>query len=137
MATNTGPGDSATGTNGNEVVNLTGVGAPSTVSTGNTPTLAAALEKAGKAAVKRVLSIDDVGASGGAATSGSTGAEDDRDAAAAKELSYRQFLELLAAVSHYVIRNPYLALHDRVDKFINTVLASRKKLPAKVYRSAV
>jgi hypothetical protein len=54
-----------------------------------------------------------------------------------KELTYRSFLELLAAVSHYVIRNPYFSTHDRVDKFILSVLASRKKLPQKVYRSAV
>lgn len=65
------------------------------------------------------------------------GGEDDEGESHSKELSYRHFLELLAAVSHYVIRNPYVAVHDRVDKFILSVLASRKKLPAKVYRSAV
>ena len=74
-------------------------------------------------------------------TGGIGGGDDDDDSGGpgqpSKELSYRQFLELLAAVSHYVVRNPYYALHDRVDKFIVSVLASRKKLPAKVYRSAV
>lgn len=94
-----------------------------------------------------------VGAGGGASsdrskratqsslTGGIGGGDDDDDGGGpgqpSKELSYRQFLELLAAVSHYVVRNPYYALHDRVDKFIVSVLASRKKLPAKVYRSAV
>jgi len=59
------------------------------------------------------------------------------DGSSSKDLSYHQFLEMLAAVSHYVIRNPYYAVHDRVEKFIVCVLASRKKLPTKVYRSAV
>jgi len=81
-----------------------------------------------------------LGSPGGPSSSTIT-ADDDDDgsgpASVPKELNYRCFLELLAAVSHYVIRNPYFALHDRVDKFILSVLASRKKLPQKVYRSAV
>jgi hypothetical protein len=118
-----------------DVTNLTG-GGIATPSTG-VPTLAAAMEKASKTAIKRVTTI--VGAAAGI-DDATASADDDRDSAVgapAKELSYRQFLELLAAVSHYVIRNPYYALHDRVEKFIISVLASRKKLPAKIYRSAV
>ena len=70
-------------------------------------------------------------------SSSSSTVDDDPLGGPSKELSYKQFLELLAAVSHYVIRNPYFALHDRVEKFIATVLASRKKLPTKTFRSAI
>lgn len=65
------------------------------------------------------------------------GDDDASGNAPAKELSYKQFLELLAAVSFYVVRNPYYALHDRVERFISSVLASRKKLPQKTFRSAI
>jgi hypothetical protein len=68
---------------------------------------------------------------------GGLGDDDKESGQPAKELSYRQFLELLAAISFYVHRNPYYSLPDRVEKFIVTVLASRKKLPSKVFRSAI
>jgi hypothetical protein len=102
------------------------------------------------AAVAAAAAASVPGAQGAAAGSSSDGgaankrAEEDDDTSSStapaslpKELTYRSFLELLAAVSHYVIRNPYYSTHDRVDKFILSVLASRKKLPQKVYRSAV
>jgi hypothetical protein len=51
-----------------------------------------------------------------------------------KELNYRQFLELIVALSHYAIRNPYLTAHDRVLNFLEDVIASRKR-PTKSYRN--
>lgn len=62
---------------------------------------------------------------------------DARDiASTGKEISYRHFLEFLCALAHFVIRNPYYATHDRLEKFIIGTFASRKKLPQKVYRNA-
>lgn len=119
-----------------EITNLTGGG----LAAGGTGATSAmnvnsALEKAGKAAIKRAAGDFD-GATGGSV--GGPGDDDSKDGGPpAKELSYRQFLELLAAISFYVHRNPYYSLPNRVEKFILTVLAARKKLPTKIFRSAI
>lgn len=42
-----------------------------------------------------------------------------------RRLSFSQFNECLVGVSHYAIRNPYYALHDRVDKFIELFIRTK------------
>ena len=54
---------------------------------------------------------------------------------AGEDLSYREFLEFLASISCFVVRNPYLTVHDRLDKFVVQHLKSRP-LPSKSFRTA-
>jgi len=47
----------------------------------------------------------------------------------AKSLNYQEFLEFICAVSHYVIRNPYYPLHERVEKFVVAFVKGKRPNP--------
>ena len=41
------------------------------------------------------------------------------------EVTFKIFLEFLVAASHFVIRNPYFAVHDRMEKLLTLFIKVR------------